>query len=141
MLICWTTCHFIQVLRTSRRANGASVLGSWVWGSLRLDLGWLVVGWLVCWLVGWLLIWLVRCSRLLVGGSVLGPRIAPIYDTYSIYSQHHYCWVLVLIASHQLILLLHLLTHTSQHYNITTTSPRRNVITSSFYHNLSSPTP
>ena len=43
----------IQVLRTSRRAIGAPVLGSWVWESLVL-VGWLLVGWLS--VVGWLVV-------------------------------------------------------------------------------------
>ena len=51
--------------------------------------GWLLVGWLVVgglwlvvggWLVGgWLFLWLVCCSFLVVGGSVLGCKIASNY--------------------------------------------------------------
>ena len=63
--------HLIQVLRTSRRAIGAPVLGSWFVGWGILAIGGLVVGWLVvgCWLVGWLLVgWFLVVGWLVVSG-------------------------------------------------------------------------
>ena len=89
----------IQVLRTSRRANGASVLGSWLLGSLVL-VGWLLVGcrllvgcllvgcrllvgwWLVFgWSVGWwLVVVLVGLLLVLCGWwSASGYKVAPNY--------------------------------------------------------------
>ena len=62
------------MLRTSRRAIGAPVLGSWFLGLGILGISGLVVGWLVvgCRLVG---CWLVGCSLLVGWWLVVGCSV------------------------------------------------------------------
>ena len=80
-MACKSLINFIQVLRTSRRAIGAPVLGSWVLGSLVL-VGWLLGCWLVSWLVvSWLVVgglWLVVGGWWLVGWLVGSWLVVPL---------------------------------------------------------------